>query len=202
MRRRRVPGPLAAVLLVLAGCGVPSDGAVRTVDPARIPPALASPATSAPSSPPRGTAPGPVRVFLLDTDLLLTGRPLADAPVSTQDAVAAVLRRLREGPSEADRAAGLQSALGADVRLSATAPEDGVVTLQVSGLSEAQSADRLPLAVGQVVLSLTSVPGVDGARLQRDGADREVPLPGGALTARVLTAADYASLLAPPGETP
>ncbi|MEZ0164358.1 GerMN domain-containing protein [Kineococcus sp. LSe6-4] len=206
MRPARALIPVAAAVVgVVAACGVPSDGTVRTVDPTRVPHALSSPAPS-PTAPspqtPTSAAPGPVRVFLLDADLHLTGRPLAAEPATAQEAVRAVLSRLRAGPSDDDRAAGLQSALGADVRLGAGALADGVVTVEVGGLSEDQSADRLPLAVGQVVLSLTSVPGLEGVRLQRDGVDREVPLPGGALTERVLTAADYASLLAPPGQAP
>ncbi|MEZ0491446.1 GerMN domain-containing protein [Kineococcus sp. TBRC 1896] len=208
-RRRAGGGVHAGALLTclltgLAACGVPSDGQVQTIDPTRIPYALASPApTPTPTpDPPRSTAPGPVRVYLLDADLRLTGLPLTEAPASTSEAVALVLRRLQRGPTDDDRATGLQSALGADVELDVSDATDGVVTVEVQGLSEDQSADRLPLAVGQVVLSLTSVPGVTGVRLQRGGSDREVPLPGGALTDEVLTGADYASLLAPPEQTP
>jgi hypothetical protein len=55
---------------------------------------------------------------------------------------------------------------------------------------------ELPLAVGQVVLSATSVPGVDRVRLLRDGEPLDAPLPDGELTSRPLTASAFASLLA------
>jgi len=58
------------------------------------------------------------------------------------------------------------------------------------------SADRLPLAVGQLVLTALSVQGVDRIRLVRDGQLIGAPLPGGQQTTDPLVAADYASLLA------
>jgi hypothetical protein len=57
------------------------------------------------------------------------------------------------------------------------------------------SADRLPMAVGQVVMSLTSVPGVARVVLLSSGTRLQVPLPGGALTTRAVTSADYGDLL-------
>jgi hypothetical protein len=67
------------------------------------------------------------------------------------------------------------------------------------------SPERQPLAVGQVVLTATSVPGVDGVLLDGvDGHPGEMPLPGGALTTRPLRRSDYVELLRPrtPSPTP
>ena len=57
--------------------------------------------------------------------------------------------------------------------------------------------ERLPLAVGQLVLSLSSAPGVDGIRLVTSGEAVDVPLPDGALADRPVTADDYVELLPP-----
>ena len=51
------------------------------------------------------------------------------------------------------------------------------------------------LAVAQLVLTATSVSGVDGVLLTLDGQPVEAPLPSGELTTGVLTGADYAALL-------
>lgn len=203
MRRRRSTrgsGVLLAVLVLAGGCGVPSEGRTKVIEPSEIPYALASPASSAksPSLPPSsGPTAEIARVYFVDPELDLIAVPLADASSSRRSSAQAVLQRLTTGPDGDERDAGLQSALGPDVRFTLGSLDEGVVTVEVAALSPDQSADRLPLAVGQIVLSLTSVVGIDGVRLQRDGVDREVPLPGGALTAKVLTAGDYASLVAP-----
>ena len=72
--------------------------------------------------------------------------------------------------------------------------EDGRATVDVRMGRLPTGGDRLPLAVGQVVLTVTSVPTVREVVLVADGARIEAPLPGGALTGRPLTAADYAVL--------
>jgi len=59
------------------------------------------------------------------------------------------------------------------------------------------SAERLPVAVGQVVLSVASAPTVRGVALQTYGRPVQVPLPGGSLTDGPVTATDYVDLLSP-----
>ena len=59
----------------------------------------------------------------------------------------------------------------------------------------APSPSRLPLAVGQLVLTLSSIEGIDDVALTAAGSPIQAPLPGGALTDRPLRADDYAALL-------
>ncbi|PRY10065.1 GerMN domain-containing protein [Kineococcus rhizosphaerae] len=201
---RSRPGPAAvlgaglalALLPALSACGVPSGGRARTIDPSQVPYVLTAPSQPAAvgSAPPPAPAAGDEpRTYFVDRDLHLT--PVA---ADSADTAADVLEQLTSGPTDAQRAAGLQSTIGPQVALRLTSIDDGVALVDVTDLSQALPADRLPLAVGQIVLTLTSAPGVDAVRLQRDGTDREVPLPGGALTAADLAAADYASLLTTP----
>ena len=49
--------------------------------------------------------------------------------------------------------------------------------------------------MAQVVLTATSLPGVDAVRLTFAGNPVEAPLPSGELTSGALTAADYATFL-------
>jgi hypothetical protein len=71
---------------------------------------------------------------------------------------------------------------------------DGTATVEIIPASEI-SADRLPAAVGQIVLTLTSARGVLAVQLVDGDEALPVPLPGGALTVEPVTTEDYSALL-------
>ncbi|MCI2237581.1 GerMN domain-containing protein [Paenibacillus sp. TRM 82003] len=203
----RARGPLAALVAaaVLTACGAPSEGQVREIGPTEVPYGLLEPAPepSADSSATAGTSSGP-RVYFLAGDRLLAV-PLGSAgPQGTGDParLGDLLERLSAGPGQQERADGLSSALGPDVRLSTGPVVDGTARVSVEGLAENIAADRLPLAVGQVVLTATTAPGVQDVQLLRDGEVLEVPLPGGERTADPVSAGDYAALVGPEPATP
>jgi hypothetical protein len=187
--KHRTAVVVVACTALLAACGVPTGGVTTPIASTAVPYGLAEPMTAEPTSA-DPQLPSGVLVYFPDADLVLRTVPLD----STEASVTAVLAQLAAGPDATQRDQGLQSALGPDVRLTADPAVDGVVAVDVVALAQDPSADRLPVAVGQIVLSLTSVPGVRGVTLQREGQPREVPLPGGSLTSRVLTAQDYVSL--------
>ena len=118
--------------------------------------------------------------------------------------MAALLTRLAQGPSDLERESGLSTALGPDVSLTVNRIEGGRADIDITIGPPGPSARRLPLAVGQIVLSLTSISGIDSVWLMSDGTPIEAPLPDGALTARPLTAQDFTALVAgqPPPATP
>lgn len=195
----RRPAALAvAVLLALTGCGLPAEERSRAVDPATVPyNLLAAPdpgrADAAPGlEPPRGV---PV-VFWLRRDDRLTPAPAGttcDDPVA--QVVADVLAAIAAAPTSQERGAGLASAVPPSTRLELVALEDdGVAVVDVDPVALGD-AERLPLAVGQIVLSVTSAPGVQALRLVTSGDAVEVPLPDGALADRAVTADDYVRLL-------
>lgn len=196
---------ILALVASLAACGVPTDGTTRSIAPTDVPYALAAPTSSTPAPTDSASEALDVdepRVYFLDADLELGAVALhggAEGGGPRVGAAQDVLDQLAAGPSPDERDDGLQTALGPDVELRLGSTEAGIASVEVVALSQDPSADRLPLAVGQIVLSVTSVPGVDGVRLQRNGIDREVPLPGGALTSRALTAQDYAVLVGAAG---
>jgi spore germination protein GerM len=99
-----------------------------------------------------------------------------------------LLALLERGPSERDD--GLRSAVPPEGPLRVER-DDGVVVVE---LPEVTGPDQL-LAVGQLVLTFTSLAGVEQVRLERDGELVEVPLPDGSLVRRPLTAEDYESLV-------
>lgn len=205
MSHRRAVAVVVALPLavVLAGCGLPHDGAARPIDGRAVPYGLLGPAPTAepPTTLERSQLPQP-RTYLLGADQVLEPVPAALdlAPQATPpDVLAALFAVLAAGPTKQQRAAGLSTALGPGVVIRLVQVSDGIADLQVQASPREPAADRLPLAIGQVVLTATSVQGVDGIRLVRaDGSPVEVPLPGGALTSGPLRPSDYRELLLTP----
>ncbi len=211
MSSRSITALLAASIAVLVACGVPTGGSTRTVDPETVPYALLSPAPSADPTAPAGLSPSATAtpttpgtavasplVFLVDEDLLVAV-PVVDPPAfgDPEAMVRTALTQLSAGPDEDQRRAGLASALGSDVDLRLVDLADGTARVDVVLPSRDPAPDQLPLAVGQIVLTVTSVTGVDDVVLVQDGEEIEMPLPGGARTSDPVDAADYQDLLAP-----
>ncbi|MFI7587428.1 GerMN domain-containing protein [Spongisporangium articulatum] len=200
--RRVVARRLApvAVVVAVAACGVPTGGTSTVAATARVPYGLlntAAPDAGAVTS----LAPAAARrtrIALVAGDgrirMVPRARPV-DASVST---VQSLLDQLAAGPSDEERRTGLGSALPTGVRLQAGGPRSGILTVDLSEGTPVQAADRLAVAVGQIVLTVTAVPGVRAVRLQRRGQPVDAPLPSGALTTRELVAADYQTLLDDP----
>jgi spore germination protein GerM len=204
MNRRRTAwcAAVVAAVAVLAGCGLPQDGEARAVDARSVPYGLLGPvATEAPTVTTLERAPSTQpRTYLLGPDEALEPVPAPvdlSQVVDTPKVLAALFELLAAGPTEAQRAKGLSTALAPGVQITVVAVHEGLVDVQVDASPKDPSADRLPLAIGQLVLTATSVEGVDGVRLLRAGVPVEVPLPGGALTSSPLRRSDYRELVVP-----
>ncbi|MDR7252607.1 hypothetical protein J2X46_001583 [Nocardioides sp. BE266] len=184
-------------ILGLAGCGLPAEERTEVVADAAVPYNLLGTGESS-SRAVGGTANAPrdvPLVFWLGRDDLLTPAAVdlsCDLPAA--DVVSELLETLAASPSDAEREAGLASALPPAARLALVEVDDGTAEVELDPLAIGD-AERLPLVVGQVVLSVTSAPGVDAVRLVTSGETVELPLPGGELVSGSATAEDYASLL-------
>ena len=186
---------LVLVAGLAAACGVPTQGPPVTIT--RVPYDLTQPRPSDRSTPaPTGTE--RPYVYMVRNDALVPVKASATDPGDPARAISEVLAQLAEGPSEADRSAGLSTALGPDTGFRLAGFDAGVARIDIAAGEQVPSPSRVPLAVAQVVLSVTSVPGVDSVLISRDGTPVELPLPGGALTAAPVTGRDYAALVASP----
>lgn len=107
-----------------------------------------------------------------------------------------LLRRLSAGPSADQREEGLSTALGPGVPVRLVEVVGGTARVNLSQPERDPSADRLPLAVGQAVLTVTSAPGVARVELLRDSRSIAAPLPDGPRSDEPVDALDYAVLLA------
>lgn len=188
---------LAAAAL-LTGCGVPTGGAPDTIATSDIPYGLASPSpgsAAATSSPPRDDRP---RIYLVNAhDVLVpSGRDVSGA--TTRDRLDDLLGQLSDGPTAGERDDGLTTALPPRIALTVSVVDGGTATIDFSATSASPAGEQTRRAVGQLVLTATSLPGVTAVLLTHDGASLEAPLPSGELTTAPLTAADYEPLLVAP----
>lgn len=187
---------LAVTTWAIAGCGVPADGTTHAIDPSSVPYRLLDPSPPASSpTPPTGISVTSPQVFFVNQDAQLVANSLPMNATGIVLVSRSLLSALAAGPSEAQRAQGLASALGPGARLQLLDITDGTARISLIPSSRGPAADQLPLAVGQIVLTATSVAGVDRVELVQDGQPLEAPLPGGEQTSRPLEATDYASLL-------
>jgi len=195
MTRQRAIRVLGAALVVLAldACGVPTASPPTAIT--EVPYNLMdtpAPPTPLPSTP---ATRGPF-IYWVDAADQLAAIEAGTTTSDPADTVAALLTRLAQGPSDLERESGLSTALGPDVSLTVNRIEGGRADIDITIGAPGPAARRLPLAVGQIVLALTSISGIDSVWLMSDGAPIEAPLPDGALTARPLTAEDFGSLIA------
>lgn len=129
----------------------------------------------------------------------IPGQPAPSASTGTSPQAApasAILVDLLNGPPEAAKADGLSTGLGPSVEVTVQGVTMGTAFVSWTATPADPAPAVLPLAIGQIVLTLTSVTGIDSVRFTRDGAPADVPLPSGELSARPVTASDYTSLRA------
>lgn len=199
VKRARLGRLLLAALVCtsVAACGVPGDGATRTVASDEVPYRLLARNLGAPpSSPPNGRVVTVPHVYFLDQDDRLVAQRLPVDGIGLVFVENVVLEALAAGPTEDQRGIGLGTALGPGVQLKLVDVVDGTARISVTPSTRNPAADRLPLAVGQVVLTAASIDGVDRVLLLQNGQPVEAPLPGGEQTSAALLASDYSSLLA------
>lgn len=194
----QVAAGVVGVVLV-ASCGVPGQGAPVTIT--QVPYDLTSPSPGPTTTPdPRGTA--RPYVYLVRDQVVVPVKARSDRPDLPDVAVKDVLAQLGDGPSQSEREAGLSTALGPGTSIRLTGIARGVATVDLAPGDQVPAASRVPLAVAQVVLSVTSVPGVDQVLVTRDGQPVELPVPGGALTGAPVSARDYLPLTRDATTTP
>jgi spore germination protein GerM len=191
----------AACLLVLAACGVQLDDEPRPLATENVPYGLLDPPTTSPTGSADDTLARPralqaVSVYLVDNDgfLVEVRRPVTEEP-DVEAAVTSLLSPL----TEAERNAGLATAVASTTGLRGViGPEGGLVTIDLSSAVGDGSPDIVRVALAQLVYTATAVPGVQLVLFQVDGEAREVPTGQGRSTAEPLSRTDYRQLERPP----
>ena len=200
--RRAAGAAVLAALALVGACGVPTGGTPTTIPASDIPYGLAAPSPTPSASASVVPQLDPSRVFLVGKGDVLVARSREIEGATREERLEQLLAALADGPSEVERSEELSTELSPEVRLSLVELSDGAVTIDIDGPAEAPSGGASRRAVGQIVLTATSVPGVDTVRLTLAGEPVEAPLPSNEVTSRPLTAADYAPLLVAEASSP
>jgi spore germination protein GerM len=186
---------VVGLALWVAGCGVPAGGEPQAIPSSEVPYGLADPSPS-PTAPSTAVpVEAPSQLFLLSADEVLVGVPREVEGTSVRERLADLLAQLEAGPSAAEREEQLSTLLSPEVRLTLTDLSDRTATIGLGVPTGAPSGAAGRRAVAQLVLTATSLQGVDAVQLTISGEPVEAPLPTGELTSAPLTAADYAVFL-------
>jgi hypothetical protein len=189
MTQRPTP-VLAAVLVLLAGCGIPADRHPVAVPGGVVRPALGPTATT-PTPETRAT------VFFVQAEQLV---PVARS--TTRPDLQAVLDVLFIGPTETELAAGLRTAISNQTTVRSVRTYASTVVIDLTTTFVEVGGPEQILALGQIVLTATATPGVTDVRFQLEGQPVEVPRADGTLSSGPLSANDYESLREPSGPAP
>lgn len=192
MRWLRCVAGAATAMSVVVACGVPR-GDVAPITSDELPPGLRSSTTTSTATAPTDqlAVPGGVAVYWIRDKLLV---PEAITFESTPD-VDRVVSLLERGPSTTDQSPEVRSAVSLSRVIRGVERDGERVTVELSDdFSEVAGADQV-LALGQIVATVTSIPGVTEVEFRRDGEALDVPVPDGSLVQRAVTRSDYGSLL-------
>jgi hypothetical protein len=208
MNHRTLPFGLAALVLLVAACGVPAgDDTFQRIEDVDVPLNLAEPSTTSTTSttttvlaPPQTSttipevAPEvetePVSLFFLTRDEL---RPV-QRNIGTGFTPLELIDLLAAGP-DAETSPGLDTAVTADLVLSIDV-QDGIATVDL----DQAVYNRIPfrkrsLVFPQIVLTMTEKTRLGIVTFTFDGEADNVPIPNN-LFRRTVTFDDYASLIA------
>jgi spore germination protein GerM len=179
---------LVLFLLLVAACGVQDDRSPRVLPEEDVPFDLLAPATSVAGND-TGDGVGSTVWFVDNAGLLARARRNISPPVT----VDAVLEALLDGVTDPEANNGLRSNITSGTELlSVRGPDDGLVTVNLSGDFLTVSRELQRLALAQVVFTVTGLPDVDRVLFQFDGEPAEVPGAGEELTSAPLRRADFA----------
>lgn len=181
---------LAAVALAAAGCGVTAEDGATLADAEDVPFGLLDPAPAV-ESPLEGATGTAVPVFLVRPD----GPQLVGvARLAPSGALSSRLDVLAEGPTAAEEASGLRSALPGPEAVTSVELSGGVAGVDLSrDFTELSGSDQL-LAIAQMVFTLTERTDVARVGFTLDGEPVQVPRGDGSLTSDPVARADYADL--------
>lgn len=187
---------LGVLLALSAACGgVNAQDRDHRLDADEVPYDLLQPPTSTTTEPPATTTttlPWRTNLWYIGGDRIVPApRQLRDQPEVDQ-----VLRLLLQGPSDSDLSL-VRSALDPGDAVVDAPPSGGQLTIDLASDFGRRSPSEQVLGLGQLVFTVTEVPGVGRVVFRIDGAELAVPLPNGQLAQRAVSRDDYAVLVFP-----
>ena len=188
---------LAGALVALAaaaGCGVPVDNGPTALARSGVPFGLLAPSTVPTTTPASNPTPVVgVQIYLLDPagQLAAVERQLPTA------ALTPLLAALVDGPTNAEAAAGLQSAIPPQTQVVSATVAGGLATVDLAGTIGQLVGQAEINAVAQIVFTATALPAVTGVSFDFNGQPVSVPTATGA-EVPIASRAQFASMAPTP----
>ena len=186
---------LLVIVLALGACGIDADAGPRdlgdAVVGAEVPPLR--PAVPGPTTSEAGSVLATAHFVNQDGDLIPVNRQLG--PASPSDQLAELAGLLVDGPTAGEAQLGLRSAVPPTTDVLGVELDEGVATVDLSSSFASIGGRDEILAVGQLVLSVITFPGVRAVTFHLEGRPIGVPLPDGALTEEPVTLDQFTVLL-------
>lgn len=179
---RRLLSAFASVL-ALAACGIPIESEPVAFD-------IAQPPAEDSQSPRPGDVAAVSMYLVRDDSLVQVTRDLPSPPSLT-----VVFESLLGGATEEERSANLRTAIPPGTETLSVTEDGSVLRIDLNRGFAAVGGEEEILAVAQIVLTATSIEGVDQVAFQLDGVPTDVPVASGALSVDPVGAADYATLV-------
>lgn len=179
-------------VMLLAGCGVPTEGGARLAGDDQVPFDLLSPQRGdAPSSSAAPTVGEASSVYFVQEDKL---QPVKRDGLST---TATLIDALVRGPNDVEARLGLRTALLTSDFVRSTGVDGDVVVVELGPPFSDVTGHEQILALGQIVLTITSLPDVKRVRFEIDGETAKVTRADGSTVSGAVTRDDYAALVIP-----
>jgi hypothetical protein len=168
-RRRARTLVLALAVVAMAGCGVAAESDANRVPPDAVPFGLLDDQVSTTVA-----AGSTEQIYLVVNDRLVA----VDRTLPVGGTPAELLGLVVDGPAAAEEELGITTAVPTGT-IAAVDEDRGVAVVDLTAeFGDIRSADQ-PLALAQIVYTLTAQPGIGGVRFTLEGQDIEVPLPDG-----------------------
>jgi spore germination protein GerM len=174
---------LLFVTCLLVACGIPVEAEPEMVG-VEI---AASPETESPTPGDLAAVP----MYLVSNDSLV--RVTRDLP--SPPSVTSIFDSLLGGVTEPERSENLRTAIPPGTETLAVTEDGSVLRIDLSSEFAAVGGEEEILAVAQIVLTATSIEGVDLVAFRLEGVPTDVPVASGALSVDPVSAQDYESLL-------
>lgn len=173
-------------LVLLAGCGVPTDDSPRALDPAQAPGGVLG------TAPPQAEGPGRIALYFVRGDpekVVLEERAVERSPSNRE-----LLELLLAGPTQEQVAIGTRSAIPSSLQVEDVEVGPNGIAVVTLGGDETQ-VDTSLLGFAQIVATLTAPGRADAVRFRIDGQDLPVPRGDGSLTDAPVDRDDYREVL-------
>ena len=178
MRRRVAALALGVTAFVAAGCAIPTQSAPSTMAASKVPFNLLDPhLPTTTTTLPKPTALVPVKVFYLNSSNQLTA---ASRVVAAPAPLTAIITSMLAGPTKAETAQGISTAIPSNVTVLSATTQAGIVTVNMNAAFGDITGNSIELAVAQIVATIATENGLNtGVIFEIEGQRTSVPIANG-----------------------